>query len=422
MRVMVRPRALASVLMSIAALTLTAAPGGTPPSIDDLTWSPMLGSTGSALANGAVWAVAVDGKDVYVGGAFTDFAGIPNADRIARWNGATNAWEALAPTGASDGPLNAGTVYSISVAAGVVYAGGSFTVETDDGDCDRLASYTLATSTWSGFGTCPGSQLISNGAIYAVKVVPSGRLYVGGSFTDADGDANDDYGIYGTYAAGLWTWSGLGDDGAGGPALSAFVSNFAPHPDGGVIVVGDFGTAGGVAGANSVARFDDSLSPAWIAQDPDAVTYYGALKSGSDLFVSGWEHAYIRTSGNSWRRLCTVALVGGGSLTWGSMAVTSNDLLLVGGSGGLYACDTTDGGTATLVPDSGFVRALASYRGATIVGSSSTIDGGSDYIAILGELLPDTSRDGGAPTTTQFALALLAALTALAGTRLLRRA
>ena len=62
------------------------------------------------------------------------------------------------------------------------------------------------------------------------------------------------------------------------------------------------------------------------------------------------------------------------------------------------------------------------YRGATIVGSSSTIDGGSDYIAILGELLPDTSRDGGAPTTTQFALALLAALTALAGTRLLRRA
>lgn len=380
----------------------------------------MLGSTGSALANDAVWAIAVDGNDVYVGGAFTDFAGIANADRIARWNGDAEEWEALAPGGASDGPIHSGAVYTISVADGVVYAGGSFTVETDDGDCNRLASYTLTTSTWSGFGTCPGSQVISNGAIYAVKVVPSGRLYVGGSFTDADGAANNDYGIYGTYASGSWTWSGLGDDG-GGPALNDFVSNFAIHPDGGVIVVGNFGDAGGTLGANSIARYDDALSPSWIAQDPVSVTYYGALKSGSDLFVSGWEHAYIRTGGNSWRALCTVALFGGGGLTWGSMAVTSNDLLLVGGSGGLYACDTEDGGTATLVPNSGFVRALASYRGATIVGSSGTIDGGSDHIAILGELLPNTSREDGAPTAMRLALLLLAAVTALAGTRLLQR-
>jgi hypothetical protein len=413
---MKRARQLVATVLAAAALVVTAAPGG-PPSIADLTWNPIFGTTSGPLANGAVWAITVDGDDVYVGGAFTDFAGIAAADRIAKWNGATQAWEALAPAGATDGSITVGTVFNIAVDAGVVYVGGRYTVDTGADDCNNLATFTASTSTWSGFGTCPGSQLIDTSkTVYTVEKIPGGPLYVGGNFLNANGDSNYDYAIYGTYNGSAWTWSGLGE-----APLGAFVSNVVAHPDGGVLVTGDFGGAGGVTGADSLARFDDTQSPKWVAQDTPTVTFYGALNTGTQLFASGWEGAYLRTGGNSWRALCTTEL-GAGGTTWGSLATTSSGLLLVGGNG-LYACDTTDGGSATLVPNGGTVRALATYRGATIVGASTVVGGGTDYIAVLGDVvLPATNGNSRQATDMVILLATLTALTALAGTQLLRRA
>ena len=413
---MKRARQLVATVLAAAALVVTAAPSS-PPSIDDLAWNPIFGTTSAPLANGAVWAITVDGDDVYVGGAFTDFAGIAAADRIAKWDSASQAWKALAPAGATDGSITAGTIYNISVDAGVVYAGGSFTVDTGANDCNNLASFTASTSTWSGFGTCPGSQLINTAnAVYTVEKIPGGPLYVGGNFTNANGDSNFDYAIYGIYNGSAWTWSNLGD-----APLGAFVSNVVAHPDGGVLVAGDFGGAGGVTDANSLARFDDTQSPKWIGQDTPDVTFYGALNTGTQLFASGWEGTYLRTSGNSWRALCTTEF-GAGGTTWASLATTSSGLLLVGGTDGLFACDTTDGGSATEIPNAGTVRALASYRVATIVGASSALAGGSDYIAVLGDVLPSTNGNSRQATDMVILLATLTALTALAGTQLLRRA
>jgi hypothetical protein len=414
---MKRARQLVATVLAAAALVITAAPGG-PPSIADLSWNAVFGTTSAPLANGAVWAITVDGNDVYVGGAFTDFAGIAAADRIAKWNGATQAWEALAPAGATDGSITAGTVYNIAVDGGAVYVGGRYTVDTGDVDCNNLATFTASTSTWSGFGTCPGSQLIdTTKAVYTVEKILGGPLYVGGNFLNANGDNNFDYAIYGTYNGTAWIWSSLGD-----APLGAFVSNVVAHPDGGVLVAGDFGGAGGVPAANSLARFDDTQSPKWIGQDTPTVTFYGALNTGAQLFASGWEGAYLRTGGNSWRALCTTEL-GAGGTTWGSLATTSGGLLLVGGDAGLYACDTTDGGAATAVPTAGAVRALAAYRGATIVGASSVTGGGTDYIAVLGDVvLPSTNTNSRQATDTIVLLITLTAFTALAGTQLLRRA
>lgn len=416
-------RRVATVALAVCAAVVAPAAGGGP-AIDDLTWSPLFGSTGSPMANAAVWAITVDGDDVYVGGEFTDFAGIAAADRIARWNGSTQEWEALAPDGATDGSIDDGKVYSISVSDGVVYVGGDYSVDTAAGTCSNLSAFNLSAQTWSGFssGSCPADEVIDSGdRVYAVRKIAGGPLYVGGMFTDANGEANYDYAIYGIYDGTSWSWSGLSDDGSGGPALSAFVSNFAVHPDGGVLVTGDFGGAGGVAGANSNAHFDIA-GPAWIAQDTPAVTYYGALNTGTNLYVSGWEGAYLNTSGTSWRALCTTEL-GVGSATWGALAELSSGVLLVGGSNGLYACDTAEGGAATVVPNSGTVRALASYRGATIVGSSTVVgDAGTDFIAVLGEMLPFTNSDSRRTVDSLILLASLAAFTALAGTQLLRRA
>jgi hypothetical protein len=408
--------------LAAATLAITAAPAAPEgPDLNGYDWLPIYGTGEAALSNGNIFAIKSVGADLFLGGDFTDFAGIAAADRIAKWDAASQAWEALAPAGATDGLITAGTIYNIAVDAGVVYVGGKYTVDTGAVDCDNLSTFTTATNTWSGFGTCPSNQLIvPTKTVYTVEKIPGGPLYVGGNFLNADGDGNFDFGIYGTYSGSAWSWSGLGDNGAGGPALSDFVSNVVAHPAGGVLVVGNFGSAGGVTGANSLSRFDDTQTPNWYAQDTPAVSFYGALNTGTELYASGWQGAYLRTGGNSWRALCTTEL-GTATATWGSLATTSSGLLLVGGNG-LYACDTTDGGSATLVPNGGTVRALASYRGATIVGASTILAGGTDYMAVLGDVLPSTNGNSRQATDMVILLATLTALTALAGTQLLRRA
>ena len=66
-------------------------------------WSDMGGGGGGAL-NGDVYAVAVVGSDVYVGGYFKAADNIPEADYIAKWNGSN--WSALGSDGAGGGSLN----------------------------------------------------------------------------------------------------------------------------------------------------------------------------------------------------------------------------------------------------------------------------------------------------------------------------
>ena len=451
---MKRARQLVTTLLAAAAtLAVTAAPVGTPPSVDDLAWSPMVGTVSSPLANSTVWSITVVGDDVYVGGAFTDFAGIAAADRIAKWNGSTNTWEALAPAGATDGAITAGTVYTIAVSGDVVYVGGRYTVDTGAVDCNNLTYFTISTQTWAGFGECPDAQLIPvnpTNSVYNIYADESGgSLYVGGKFASVNGDPLIAYAMVGQWSACVGSvfttcgasvpevtvcggvsvscavavpnvWSPLGDNGSGGTALSDFVSTFAAHPDGGILVAGNFGAAGGVTGANSNARYDATLTPAWYAQDTPSVTMYGALRSGSDLYVSGWEGAHLRTAGNTWRSLCSTQL-GVASATYGSMAVTSSGLLLVGGNN-LYACDTAVGGQATQISNATGVRTMANYRGAILVGGTGLLGTGGDYIAVLGTILPSTNNNSRQATDTIVLLITLTAFTALAGTQLLRRA
>lgn len=52
----------------------------------------------------SVFALAVSGSDLYVGGEFRNVAGIPEADYIARWDG--KSWSALGSNGTGNGALN----------------------------------------------------------------------------------------------------------------------------------------------------------------------------------------------------------------------------------------------------------------------------------------------------------------------------
>ena len=460
------PRQLLVAALAAATLAITAAPASPAgPDLSTYSWKAIYGTGELPLSNGSIFAIKSVGNDLYLGGDFTDFAGINAADRLVRWSSAAQAWQAIGSVGEGDGAITAGSVKAIEVSGSTIYIGGDFTVTDYLGNPRvNLAWYTLPDPTftgywdyaWRGFdgATGLGSDVIDNGYVNTIFADErSGVLYVGGQFSNGYALPNADHLILGTYNACLTVlgtcsappphvtvcggvsisctisapnvWSAASDDGEGDPALTSFVSGIAAHPDGGVIVSGNFGGAGGVTGANSLAHFVGPYeSPAWIAQSGvPSVTMYPTVNFEDTLYVAGWEGAYRRTSGTTWEEICPSTLHVGGT-QWMGLAVVSNSLVFVGGSAGLFACNPTTGG-ATQVFNPTSVVNLAVHNGELIVSAGMGIGGLGDagyYVARYSSDLPPTNRDANRNTNTTLLLITLSALTALAGTQLRRRA
>ena len=162
------------------------------------------GSTWSALGSGScntgcgaiagpagVYALAVSGTDLYVGGAFTDVAegvGSPR-DNVVKWNGST--WSALGSNGTGDGALGA-PVHALAMIGTDLYVGGDFYDAADIATADRIARWDGAAWNSMGSGGPDGGAI--SGDVNALAASPSGAdLYVGGEFTDTAGIATADY-------------------------------------------------------------------------------------------------------------------------------------------------------------------------------------------------------------------------------------
>jgi len=453
--------------LAAATLAITAAPAAPAgPDLSAYSWKSIYGTGELPLSNGNIFAIKSVGNDLYLGGNFTNFAGIAAADRVVRWNGADEEWQALAPDDAVDGPITAGSVKAIEVSGNTVYIGGDFTV-TDylSNPRQNLAWFTLPDPTftgywdysWRGFDSAAGVgiDVIDNGSVNTIFADGrSGVLYVGGQFSNANGNPNADHLILGTSfscttvlgacsappprvtacgGVGITCtisapniWSPAGDNGAGGPALSDFVSSVSAHPDGGVIVSGNFGAAGGIAGANSIAEYPGPYTSPniWSAQSGvPSVTMYPTVNFEDTLYVAGWEGAYRRTSGNTWEEICSATLHIAGE-QWTGLAVVSNSLVFVGSDSGLFACNPTTGST-TQVLDSGQVLRLGVHNGELIVTGGSLVGGlgePSNFVVRYAADLPPTNRDANRNTNATLLLITLAALTALAGVQIRRRA
>jgi hypothetical protein len=79
-----------------------------------------LGRPGAGV-NGQVYALAIRGNDLYVGGQFTSAGGV-NAPNIAKWDG--TKWSALATS--MPRVLGAAYVKAIAVTSSDVFIGGNF--------------------------------------------------------------------------------------------------------------------------------------------------------------------------------------------------------------------------------------------------------------------------------------------------------
>jgi hypothetical protein len=120
---------------------------------------------------------------LYVGGDFTDAGGNPNADKIATWNG--SGWSAVSSPASQ---ISNGSVLDIAVSGGKVYAGGLFQNAGGNANADNLAVWDG--TSWEPF--CDATGPAFNGTVHTLQIV-GGTLYVGGAFQNGAGIASADY-------------------------------------------------------------------------------------------------------------------------------------------------------------------------------------------------------------------------------------
>ncbi len=299
-------------------------------------WS-ALGSNGhgNGALNGSVLAIAVSGNDLYVGGGFTNVAGIATADFIARWNGST--WSALGSNGSGNGALNS-WVQVLAVSGSDLYVGGDFDNAAGIATADHVARWNG--STWSALGSNGSGDGALNGEINALAVSGT-NLYAGGGFTDAAGIATAD-------SVARWNgsaWSALGSNIAGTDgALKGYVTDLAVSGND-LYVGGGFTNVAGIATADFIAKWNGST---WSALGSNG-SGNGALNnsvgviavSGSDLYVGGkFDNAagiataddVAKWNGSTWSALGSNGS-GDGALNGNvdALAVSGTDLFVGGG-------------------------------------------------------------------------------------------
>ncbi len=190
-------------------------------------------------------ALVVYNEELYVGGRFTD-AGSVEVNNIAKWNG--TEWSAV---GSGLG-LYGYSVGSLTVYNGELYAGGHF-YNAGNIQANNIAKWNG--TEWSAVGT--GIKVYTDayfsGSVSSLAVY-KGFLYAGGSFDTAgsiraNNIAKWDGNNWSSVGAGIPF--GVNNDGGIG-----YVSSLAIH-NGELYAGGNFDTAGGIP-ANNIAKWDET--------------------------------------------------------------------------------------------------------------------------------------------------------------------
>ena len=223
--------------------------------------------TGATITS--IRCIAFDANgDLYVGGGFTNLAGIANADYFAKYTVSTNTWSAV-----GSGIDNDVTTIEIS-SSGTIYIGGDFTTASGNTNCNYIAYWTG--TAWSSLATG------LNDFVYALKFRSNGDLLIGGQFSNAAG-TNGDYICYWDGGA----FKSFYDLGATELSVGSIVQSIDINPNGTIIIGGEFTNAGGDANANYVAAWRGNNWGSLMAGGVNALVRKVYCDDNGDIYLGG---------------------------------------------------------------------------------------------------------------------------------------
>lgn len=217
------------------------------------SWS----AVGSASAGtGAVHALAYNAVNghLYIAGLFDNWNAIAAADGIVRWDGAAYAalGTGLTPTEATQ------TVSALAIdGAGSVTVGGAFQVNSNTA-IRNVARWNIRNAAWESLSF----PYQTGTSVWSLAYDAAGRLYTGGSFTNAGFPY-------------LVQWNGSSWSAVGG-GVNESVHTLVPLPDRRLLVGGRFTSAGGLALRDRAVLWNGSAFETLPIDLPGTATIYAA--------------------------------------------------------------------------------------------------------------------------------------------------
>jgi trimeric autotransporter adhesin len=230
------------------------------------------GAPNTAALNGAVYALLNDGSgNIYAGGAFTQ-AGPRQAPHLAAWISGDHEWlgSGQLPTVWTSHPLN-GDIHAMAWdgAHSRLFVGGTFTNADGDPSADYLAVWE---NRWKPF--CSPAPAFG-GSVSSLQIIGS-TLYVGGAFQNGASIRSANYLIACDLNTGVARAVGNPND------LNGGVYALAADAAGTLYVGGQFSNVANIVVADHIASFDGE----WHALGSGVPDYVRSLAaSGNDVYI-----------------------------------------------------------------------------------------------------------------------------------------